>query len=369
MAQLNNIGSAVCRVASKQFKVIVYGENARTISISKPDGAVCQSDPVTFRASTTYAGDNPVFQWMVNNEPVGNATDSVFTTDRLASGDKVNCYFASSLHCNDPLTSDVIPVNVLTKARTTVDGFICEGENYEGHTASGVYDDKFPGSNGCDSIRTLNLVVYPKAHTLLDTTICYGTSYLGLSKDGTYDYQYQTIHGCDSIYTIVIHVLPDINAKPHVDTLLCTGDIIVYSPGNYDSYQWQDGSTNSSYAISHGGGYRVTVGNKCGSAIKTLSVDEKICVVAFPSAFTPNGDGLNDVFRVVNGYDISLFHFTVLNRWGQKVFETVDPHRGWDGNSNARRSENGVYLWFCEYINRSKPDEKVSLKGTVVLLR
>ena len=369
VAQLNNISSAICRVASERFKIIVYGENVRTISISNPDGAICQNDPVTFKATTTYAGDNPFFQWMVNEIPVGDANDSVFTTDRLANGDVIDCYFASTLPCNDPLTSNAVPVNVLTKAHTSADAFICEGENYEGHTASGIYNDAFPGSNGCDSIRTLNLVVYPKEHTVFDTTICYGTNYSGLTQEGNYDFTYQSIHGCDSVYTISLHVLPDINAKPRFDTLLCTGDSILYSPGGYDNYLWQDGSAGSSYIITHGGSYRVTVSNKCGTAVKNIAVEEKLCIVAFPSAFTPNGDGRNDIFRVVNGYDISRFHFVVYNRWGQKAFETSDPQKGWDGSINAKRAENGVYIWFCDYINRSKPADKVSLKGTVVLMR
>ena len=369
VAQLNNISNAICRVASKKFKVTVYGENVRTISISNPGKAVCQDDPVTFRAATTYAGSNPFFQWMINALPVGDANDSVFTTSSLANGDKIDCYFASTLPCNDPLNSNIVPIEILTKARSATDGFICEGESYEGHTATGVYTDVFLGSNGCDSIRTVNLVVYPKEHTVFDTTICYGTSYLGLSKDGSYDYTFSSVHGCDSVHTIVIHVLPDINAKPRLDTLLCTGDSIAYSPGVFDTYQWQDGSASNPYIITHGGSYRVTVSNKCGTAVKSVSAEEKLCVVAFPTAFTPNGDGRNDIFRVVNGYDISTFHFIVFNRWGQKIFETTNPQKGWDGTAGARRAENGAYIWFCTYINRSKPSEEVSLKGTVVLMR
>ncbi len=369
VAQLNNINNAICRVASKKFKVTVYGENVRTINISNPDGAVCESSPVTFRAATTYAGSNPFFQWMINTQPVGAANDSIFTTSNLANGDRIDCYFASTLPCNDPLTSNVVPVNVLTKARTSIDGFICEGENYEGHTTTGVYEDAFPGSNGCDSIRTLNLVVYPKEHTVFDTSICYGTSYSGLDKEGTYNYTYPSVHGCDSVHTIVLHVLPDINAKPRLDTLLCTGDSIAYSPGVFDTYLWQDGSTRNPYIIVHGGSYRVTAGNKCGTAVKTISVVEKVCVVGFPTAFTPNGDGRNDIFRVVNGYNIGVYQLMVFNRWGQKVFESADPQRGWDGSSSGKRADNGVYLWFCTYINRDKPSEKVSLRGTVVLMR
>ena len=286
VAQQDNIGNPVCRVVSSQrFTVVVIEDNLRTISISKPPGAVCEDNPVTFTAATTYAGQTPSFQWMLNDNAISNANDSVYTADNLSSGDKISCYFVSSFVCNDPLMSAGITVDVLKKARSSIDRFICDGESYEGHTTSGTFDDAFAGSNGCDSIRTLNLVVYPKESSVFDTTICYGTSYLGLSKEGSYNYTYQSVHGCDSVHTVVLHVLPDINAKPRLDTILCTGDSIVYSPGGFDSYVWQDGSTGSTYTFRRGGTYRVEATNKCGTATKTVSVEEKNLHCCFSVCF------------------------------------------------------------------------------------
>ena len=369
VAQQNDIGISLCRVASQQFTVIVYGNNVRTIAITKPDGAICQDEPVTFKATTSYAGSNPYFQWMLNNKPISEANDSTFTTNNLASGDRIDCYFASSFPCNQPLTSNIIPVTVLTKARTTVTVSICEGEKYEGYSASGVYSDSFPGSNGCDSIRTVNLTVYPKEHTIFDTSICYGATYSGLNKEGAYDFTYQSIHGCDSVQTIRLHVLPDYNARPYVDTVLCTGDSIVYSPGVFDNYKWQDGATASSYTIVHGGNYQVSFTSKCGTFVRNITINERICTVGFPTAFTPNGDGRNDIFKVLNGYDVSQYHCVIFNRWGQIVFESSDPQRGWDGTINGRQADIGVYLWFCNYTSKTKPGGNASLKGTVLLMR
>ena len=369
VAEQNNIGTAICRVVSKKFTVIIYGENVRTISIAEPAGATCQNNPVTFTATTTYAGDHPSFQWMLNNAPVSEGNDSVFISGSLSNGDKVYCFFTSSLPCNNaPLNSNIIPVTILAKAHSQIDTSVCEGETYEGYTSSGTYTDVFPGSNGCDSTRTLNLVVYPKQSSLLDTSICFGTMYSGLSAEGSYSFTYQSIHGCDSVHTIVLHVLPDIYAKPNLDTILCAGDSIIYSPGNFDSYYWQDGSIDSSYTIVQGGNYSVTATNKCGTAVKNISVAERICIVNFPSAFTPNGDGRNDMFRMVNAYDVTAYHCVIVNRWGQKIFESFDPMKGWDGTINAKAAESGTYIWFCDYANKNKPGI-LHLKGTVVLIR
>ncbi len=369
VAQAENIGSVICRVASNPFKIIVYDQNVRTISISKPDGAVCEDALVTFTASTSFAGSNPSFQWMLNNQPVVNAVDSVYTTSYLSNGDKVDCYFKSSLTCNDPLLSNAIPVAVLTKARSTIDTAICEGESYGGYTLSGSYTNVFSGSNGCDSLRMINLVVYPKQYSSFDTTICYGTSYLGLNRSGTYNSTYPSIHGCDSVHTIHLTVLPDINANSRMDTLLCTGDVITVSPGLFDTYEWSDGSTAETYNIYKGGLYNVSVANKCGSTTKTFIIQEQLCTVNFPTAFSPNNDGRNDLFRIVNGYDIGEFHLVLFNRWGQKIFESANPQQGWDGIVGGKQADNGVYLWFCNYANRSKPSDKISLKGTVTLIR
>ena len=366
-AQSGNIGSALCRVVSKSFTVIVYDPDSRTLDVAKSTDTVCESTSVTFTAHTTFAGKTPSFQWMINNRNVGT-NDSSFVTNALASEDKISCLFISSLSCMLPITSNDMAVTVLKKARTAISQFICEGESYEGYTASGTYNDVFAGSNGCDSIRTLTLVVYPKQHTIFDTTICFGTSYLGLTQAGSYSYTYTDVHGCDSVHTVVLHVLPDINAKPYTDTILCSGDTLLLSPGVYDSYRWQDGSTNSTYPVSHAGAYKVTVANKCGTATKTTRVEEKVCIVAFPSAFTPNGDGRNDLFRVVNAYNLSSYHFIVFNRWGQRMFETTDPYKGWNGAINAKQADAGTYIWWCEY-QRKGETQPVQLKGTVVLMR
>ncbi len=368
-AQQNNIGVSTCQTASKPFTILVYSPDVRTISISKSTAVICENNSVTFRANTTYAGKSPRFQWMLNDQQVGT-NDSVFTTSALKTGDVMSCIFTSSLACNSPATANAGAVSVLKKSYTTVNAAICEGESYDGHATQGTFSDVFLGSNGCDSTRTLNLVVYPKQYSQLDTTICFGTSYRGLTADGTYNFVYPDIHGCDSTHTIILHVQPNIYAKPYSDTILCSGDSLVLNTHNipFDTYLWQDGSAGSVFNVRKGGTYRVTASNKCGTATQTTFVDEKLCNIDFPTAFTPNRDGKNDKFRVVNAYALTYFRFVVLNRWGQKVFETADPLQGWDGNVNARPADRGTYIWFCEYMRTGLP-APVQRKGTVILMR
>ncbi|MDQ2719471.1 MAG: gliding motility-associated C-terminal domain-containing protein [Bacteroidota bacterium] len=177
----------------------------------------------------------------------------------------------------------------------------------------------------------LNLVVYPNPTSVLDTAICFGTSYQGYSNAGTYNAMYKSVNGCDSTHTLNLTILPDINASPYSDTILCTGDSIILSPGIFDSYLWQDGSISSSFIVSHGGTYSVKISNKCGMATRTTVINERVCNIMFPNAFTPNRDGLNDVFNILNAYDLSYYRMVIFNRWGQKIFESNDSQNGWDG--------------------------------------
>ncbi len=86
-----------------------------------------------------------------------------------------------------------------------------------------------------------------------------------------------------------------------------------------------------------------------------------------PTAFSPNSDGANDKFRVLNK-DVAKLNLQVYNRWGEKVFETSDPLDGWDGFYKGVEQELGVYIWKCEY--RLNGQTKTTLaKGNVTLLR
>ena len=86
-----------------------------------------------------------------------------------------------------------------------------------------------------------------------------------------------------------------------------------------------------------------------------------------PNAFSPNGDGKNDVFKVLNFTNQTLLEFKVFNRWGTFVFESEDAKKGWDGNYKGKTQPIGVY----GYIIRIAYPEGVveTYKGTVTLIR
>lgn len=92
-----------------------------------------------------------------------------------------------------------------------------------------------------------------------------------------------------------------------------------------------------------------------------------------PSAFSPNGDGANDVFYIQTGVPVALKSFKVFNRWGGLVFErfhqfTNDPTEGWDGNYLGSGGEMGAYIWLAE-IGMPNTEETELISGEVLLIR
>ena len=89
--------------------------------------------------------------------------------------------------------------------------------------------------------------------------------------------------------------------------------------------------------------------------------------VIFPNAFTPNGDGLNDIFLPILVKNLQQYHMIILNRWGIKVFESDDPSLGWNGSDNGTSGEVGAFLWILDYTVEGGTER--TIKGSVTLLR
>jgi gliding motility-associated-like protein len=88
--------------------------------------------------------------------------------------------------------------------------------------------------------------------------------------------------------------------------------------------------------------------------------------ILFPSAFTPNGDGINDFFKVL-GKNIESCNLKIYNRWGESIFESIDKNTGWDGRFNGEIVQQGVYLYSATIIQTNGVVQ--SLKGNVTILK
>ncbi len=80
-------------------------------------------------------------------------------------------------------------------------------------------------------------------------------------------------------------------------------------------------------------------------------INELMIEIEMPNVFTPNNDLVNDVFKPVKMKNIANSNLVIMNRWGQKMFETDDLNLGWDGTSNNNDCSDGTYFWKIEYVD------------------
>jgi len=102
----------------------------------------------------------------------------------------------------------------------------------------------------------------------------------------------------------------------------------------------------------------------CESEAKTKVIVARKLLM--PSAFTPNGDGLNDVFRIPAGTTLNRVRFSIFDRWGNIVFQTSDINKGWDGSYKGTPLPPGVFVYL---IRGNDTDDDILAKGTVILVK
>ncbi|MBS1975717.1 MAG: gliding motility-associated C-terminal domain-containing protein, partial [Bacteroidetes bacterium] len=100
-------------------------------------------------------------------------------------------------------------------------------------------------------------------------------------------------------------------------------------------------------------------------------INKKVSVSVFrnivmPDAFTPNGDGFNDVFRIPPRTNLALTEFSIFDRNGYRVFTTADISKGWDGTINGIPQNTG---WYIYVVMGKNSTGKIISKGSFVLVR
>lgn len=131
----------------------------------------------------------------------------------------------------------------------------------------------------------------------------------------------------------------------------------------------QAGSTKIvCYAIFTNGGDTVSFTKEYWDETEPITISISESRLDMPNAFSPNGDGINDIYKAKEGYQSLVeFHAAIYNRWGQKLYEWTDPADGWDGKFNGKDVAQGVY--FCRVEAKGADGIKYHFKRDVNLLR
>lgn len=257
---------------------------------------------------------------------------------------------------------------------------------------------------------TILTVPYPVANAGPDQTICYNTStLLSGSHNGnsfswsptsylsnpailnpvvtpprtvTYVLTVFDNQGCPKPGrdTIVVTVNPRVRAYAGRDTSVIVGQPLQLFATGGVSYSWTPATGLNNPNIQNPVGtysanidtimYKVVVRDNIGCADSSyviVRVFQTAPSIFVPTAFTPNGDGLNDVVRPICVGIRKINYFNIYNRWGELVFTTTENEKGWDGRINGVLQSTNVFVWIVsaeDYLGGKYFD-----KGTVTLIR
>lgn len=178
---------------------------------------------------------------------------------------------------------------------------------------------------------------------------------------------------CEATDTIRRQI--QINTKPELelgnDTTILQGCTIILDAGDdMDQYLWSNGSIYQHLSVSTKGIYYVEITRDNCKSTDSIFIDIIPAVIALPNAFSPNGDGLNDVFTAKITGKVGDFQLAIFNRYGQRVFYSGDPDIGWNGKYNGIDCPIETYVWEISFTvpEAGLPVTKKQ-KGFVQLLR
>ncbi len=324
----------------------IYNSSAGTDVI-----AAC--DSLVWIDGTTYYGNNNTATFMLTNSA---GCDSLVTLDLTIN---------TTATGTDVITS--------CDSLTWTDGITYLGDN------NAATDTIFGGAaTGCDSIVTLDLTILRTTFsTDVQETCNYylwidGNNYRLSNNTATHTIAGGSANGCDSIVTLDLTIFPEVIVDLGEPFGFC-GDPITLTPdSNFTSYLWNNGDTSSTLVVESKGIYDVTVTdtNGCSGFDATEVYENCPYSLWVPNTFTPDDDAHNDDFNA-KGENIEDYTMTIFDRWGNILFKTKSLNNGWDGKkAGGEIMPSGVYVYRIEFsyykkenlINETKP-------GSVTLLK
>jgi gliding motility-associated-like protein len=360
---------------------------------------------------------NVTYQWQDNSnqssylaESTGNYAVTVTNSDGCVASDNIQLQFDFTPFLELGNDTIICEGNIVMLDAFTPNGMYLWNDNSISSVrhvdSSGLYFVEVQVGI-CSTSDTINIQVLdaPPIHLGIDTFICdnsfitlnaynsLASSYLWqdgstfatyeASNIGEYSVEVHYASGCINYDTIQIVSEPVIEISLPSDTTFCQGNPIIlnaYHP-NAKTYQWkgfsayygQNDLTDTSFIISLSGDYSIILNNGCRDLEHQINViaEDCSCIPFIPNAFTPNGDGNNDDFQVYSNCEIETYNLQIYNRWGEKVFESDDINRGWDGQSFNQEAPIGVYVWKIEYTSADQSGHltRKMISGDVTLIR
>lgn len=324
-----------------------------------PDTTICLLDTITLKPQTIASS----FAWT----PVANISSS--HVRNLVTSPLQNTTYTVTANLGSCQSTDQITVTVAPYpqvAISTPDTTLCYGNRVVLHATTNASSFSWAPANGLINASTLSPMAGPSTSTWFTLTAL------------------DPATGCPkpSVDSVRVNVIPFITVNAGRDTVVVADQPLQLhaSASGGTTYQWTPtiGVSNPNIpnpVITLGEDidsirYRVRVGDAGG-----CFGEDEIMVRVFkghsdllvPSAFTPNGDGRNDLLLAIGPGIQELQYFNIYNRWGQLIYQTRDLTRGWDGSYKGVKQPPGTYVYMAQGIDYL--GKTIFRKGTVVLIR
>jgi gliding motility-associated-like protein len=358
--------------SSNAITIQTIAQPTPSINISASSIKICTGTAVTFTTSIQHGGTQPKYDWKRNNVSIG-ITTATFTTSEISDGDQLSCDLISDLTCatNTSARSNVIRMNVMPdvipKLSVQADKMlICPGEPVDIRAT------------------TENAGMTPTFRWYLNNSLIEGRQPdIRIKEIKNGDMVYCTIEpasGCSgpvksNEISIGTYSLPKINLSP-ADTTIQWGSSVQLRTGiagNFESFHWEpkiaidnptsltpivkpDSSTTYTFFVATGEGCSIT------QPIRVYVTKG----FYMPNAFSPNMDGVNDIFLIPERALDHLDNFIIFDRWGSNIFQSNNTAIGWDGTNNGKMVVPGTYIYVVTGIRNGKHFKQ---KGIVILVR
>ncbi len=346
-----------------------------TADIISSRDEVCQNDTLVFNyvgnslPSTTYN-----WTWPIGSNVISGNGQGPYVVHFNNIGTFDVTLVATDSTCASPIAHDTITVKQTPVVSIDLrNSLVCTG------------DPQYIEITGLDMEIHNYLWDFGVAHSSSGASLEYGPGpyYLSWDNPGHYTVSLEVTakNQCWSkaTDTVMVHEHPEAKINASSTGELCNGeDVILAASINNPKYtyswkpqQFFDFDYNSPVVTVHADRsqyvtLKVTNEYGCESMDSVMLNTKPCCELYLPSAFSPNGDGKNDLFRILNPGRHKLETLKVFNRFGEEVFETSNELNGWDGSHNGVAQEMGVYFYILKYDCDGK---NTLLKGEVTLVR
>ncbi len=315
-----------------------------------PLSTICEGESVQLNVTggTTFAWSPPA---TLDNASISNpiATPTVSTS-----------YIVSALDASGCAKADTVQINVLPIFSASINSAspLCFGESIQLNVNGGTTYSWSP-TTGLSCPDCSNPVANPAQTTDYSVTV---------SANGYCNTETLTV-------TVPVNPLPE----PELDSeiTISYGSQVTLTPnGGFDNYDWTssggwscEGCPNPTISPAVTTTYTlvVTDSNNCTASKQIIVEVLSECEGKFfiPTAFSPNGDTHNDIFRIIHPGDLQLIDFKVFNRWGEIVFETTDPDQGWNGFFQGGTQDLSVFAYYAQMTCGNKVETVI---GNVTLV-